>query len=244
MVLDFNKHYDFDPYYTREKDLTYSNRSTNKEKWGAILACVVYFAVVAFLIGVAIYVVFWQSLLWPLFIIGLGILFISFIASVVTVSFRDILNHEVSIELNQNGFTQTIKSRKTKETQELHLPFEKMESVMMRRFLYVVNPRKYSPGTYWLSVELAMKGLTEYGEMVLKKFPLKNPDEIQLWINQFQQNNVPIYYTSTLIKDLTLEGYDQLHKVKYPEETGDISLAYKTVDKEAPANWDGKRIYH
>src|SRR3954454_9451785 len=122
MVFDFDKHYDFDPYYTREKDLTYTNRFTNKEKWVAALFCVVYFVIAAFLIGVAIYVVFWQSLIWPLLIIVPGILFITLIAIAITKGFRDILNHKVSIELNPTGFTQTIKYLKTQETQELYLP--------------------------------------------------------------------------------------------------------------------------
>jgi hypothetical protein len=244
MAFDINEHYDFDTFYTREKELTYSNRYTNMEKWGAILVSVCYLGIVAFFIGVAIYVVFWESLIWPVFIIGLGALLPVSIAAVVISNFRKILNHQVFIELHQKGFTQTIKNRKTQEIQELHLPFNRMESVTMGRFLYVVSAKKHSPGTYWLSIELAIKGLTQDGKMVVKRFPLKNPDEIQLWIEHFQQNKIPIYYTDTLIKDLTLEGYDKIVKVKYPEETGELALAYKTVDQNAPLNWDGKQIYH
>lgn len=244
MAIDINEHYDFDAFYSKEKDLTYSNRYSNKERWGAIFACVFYFSIVAFFIGVAIYVVIWESLIWPVFIIGLGALLPIGIAIAVTTNFRKILTNQVSIELNQDGFTQRITNQKIQEVHELHLPFKNMESVTMGRHLYVVRGRKHSPGTYWLSMEVAMKGVTVDGELVLKRFPLKNPDEIQLWIEQFQQNNIPIYYIDTLIKDLPLEEYDKIDKLRYPEETGDIQLAYKTEDQKAPLNWDGKRIYH
>ncbi|KAB7667739.1 hypothetical protein [Bacillus sp. B1-b2] len=138
---------------------------------------------------------------------------------------------------------QTIRNRKTNQVQEIHLPFEKMDSVTMGRFLYLITPKKYGTGTYWLSIELAMKGYTADGQLVLKKFPLKNPDEIEQWIEQFQQHHVPLYYTNTFLKDLTLDDYDTMKKKKYPEETGEIELAYKTVNQEAPMNWDGKKIY-
>ncbi|MBW8352050.1 hypothetical protein K0H71_21850 [Bacillus sp. IITD106] len=183
-------------------------------------------------------------MIWPLFLIGFGALFFAVIGAAVGIRFLDILNHEVTIELNETGFIQTITKLKTQETKELHLAYENIESVTLGRFLYVVTPRRYSIGTYWISMELAIKGVTRAGKMVLKRLPLKNPDEIQLWINQFQQNNITIYFTDTLIKDLTLDDYDNINKVKYPEETGDIPLAYKTVEKPAPANWDGKRIYN
>ncbi|WP_312096127.1 hypothetical protein [Niallia sp.] len=244
MAFDINEHYDFDTFYTREKDLIYSNRYTKKEKWGNIFSCILFFSMVAALIGLAVYVYSLEKVVWPIFLIGLGAMLPAFIGVIIATTTRKIHHHEVVIELQPMGFTQTIKNQKTTEIQELYLPFEKMESVTMGRFLYVVNGRKYSPGTYWHCIELAMKGLTLDGKMVLKKFLLKNPDEIDLWISQFQQNNITIYFTETLLKDLTLEDYDKLNKVKYPEETGDIALAYKTEGQKAPVNWDGKRIYH
>jgi hypothetical protein len=244
MSIDINEHYDFDSFYTREKDLTYTNRYTNKEKWGAIFVGVFYFGAAAALIGTAIYVFFLESLIWPVLIISLGALLPLSIAVVLTNHFRKILNNQVTIELQEKGFTQTIENRKTQEIQKLHLSFEKMESVTMGRHLYVINGRKNSPGTYWLSIELAIKGLAQDGELVLKRFPLKNPDEIRLWIEQFKQNNIPIYFIDRLLGNLTLIEYDKLDKLKYPEETGEIVYAYKTEDQKAPLNWDGKRVYH
>lgn len=242
--MKFNEHYNFEAFYTREEDLTYSNRNRMEEKGWVLLFFAFFFCIIAFLIGLGIYLYFWKSLILPVFLIGFGALFFAVIGAAVGFRFLDVLNHEVDIELNEIGFIQTIKKRKTQETMELHLPYETIESVTLGRFLYVVSPRRYSIGTYWISMELAIKGVTPDGQMVLKRLPLKNPDEIQLWINQFQRNNIPIYYMDTLIKDLTLNDYDKINKVKYPEETGEIPLAYKTVGKPAPVNWDGKKIHN
>lgn len=244
MTIDINAEYSNGAFYRREKDLTYSNRYTRADKHGAIFLCVFCYMIVVALIGVAIYVVFWESLIWPIFIIGLGAILPIFIAVVVTDHFRKMLTFQVTVELNETGFSQLIKNRKTEETKELQLPFKTMESVTMGRFLYVVRGRKYSPGTYWICIELAMKGITQDGELILKRFPLKNPDEIRLWIEKLQQNQIPIYFIDRLLKDLTLEDYDHLDKEKYPEETGELRLAYKTEGQTAPLTWDGKQIYH
>lgn len=244
MEHDVNELYSSDPFYTREKDLTYSNHFKKKDKWGNIFGSVFCFGIVVALIGVAIHVYLLESKVWPVLIIGVGAILPMFIGIVLASHTRKILDYEVSIELNQKGFRQIIKNRKTQEVQELHLPFETMESVTMGRFIVVLTGRKHSPGTYWICTELAMKGRSRDGKMVLKRFPLKNPDEIQLWIRQFQQNNIPIYFTNTLIKDLPLEEYDNIKKAKYPDESGEIPLAYKTEGVEAPVNWEGKRIYH
>lgn len=244
MEHDINEHYAFDTFYTREKELIYSNHFKKSDKWGNIIGSVFFFGVAVALIGVAVHVYLVESLVWPVILIGLFTILPIAIGIVFARHTRKILDYDVSIELNQQGFSQIIKNRKTQEVQEFHLPFETMESVTMGRFIVVLTGRKHSPGTYWICIELAMKGHTQDGKMVLKRFPLKNPDEIQLWIKQFQQNNIPIYFTNTLIKDLPLEEYDNIKKVKYPDETGEIPLAYKTEGVEAPVSWEGKRIYH
>lgn len=244
MEQDVNELYAFDSFYTRETDLTYSNQFKKKDKWGNIIGSVFFFGVAVALIGVAVHVYLVESLVWPVILIGLFTILPIAIGLVFARHTRKILDYDVSIELNQQGFSQIIKNRKTQEVQELHLPFETMESVTMGRFIVVLTGRKYGPGTYWICIELAMKGRAQDGKMVLKRFPLKNPDEIQLWIKQFQQNNIPIYFTNTLIKDLPLEEYDNIKKVKYPNESGEIPLAYKTEGVEAPVSWEGKRVYY
>lgn len=243
MEIDPNKEYRNGSFYRREKELTYSNHYTKADKQEAIFICVFCYGIVAGIIGITLYAVISESIIWPIFIVPLGAILPGFISWVVTENLRKMLTYQVFIELNETGFFQTIKNRKTEERKELHLPFKTMESVTMGRHLHLVRGRKQNPGTYWLSIELAMKGRTQDGSMILKRFPLKNPDEIQQWIAKFQQNKIPIYYMDRLLKNLTLEDYDKIDKVTYPEETGEISFAYKTEGQPAPLNWDGKKMY-
>ncbi|KAB7667738.1 hypothetical protein [Bacillus sp. B1-b2] len=88
MAYDINEHYAFDAYYVKEEGLTYSNRHTWKEKWAGIAVCAFFFGVAATLIGYIFYVIFWQSLFWPVLIIGLGALLVSAIAVIVLTGFR------------------------------------------------------------------------------------------------------------------------------------------------------------
>jgi len=243
MEIETKDEYRNGSFYKRESDLTYSNRFTKEDKQGAIFICVFCYSIVAALSGGVIYGAISQSVIWPIFLIPLGLILPGFIAAVVTDNLRKMLTYRVSIELNESGFIQTIKNIKTHERKDFYLPFKTMESVTMGRHLHLVRGRKSNPGTYWLSIELAMKGKTSDGKIILKRFTLKNPDEIQLWIEKFQQNQIPIYYMDRLLKDLTLEDYEKIEKVPYPEETGEILLAYKTDGQKAPLNWDGKKIY-
>lgn len=216
------------------KDLKYSSELPAWSRY-------VHYAIIGFLgiIALAIFsfgmylLIYESDWIFSFILAGLGI-FIGWICWILIGVTR--FQHEVimKIELREDGFFTSVQNLKTGKLFEELVPFAQMDEVLIGRIFRYVQTPKNVPRYYIAGAKIIMVWTDEQGKRQFGTFGEEKQENLDLWIERFRQNGVPVYNTQLNITQVNhpqlSEAYEQIPKLPYDGESPYFQTGLKIYD--------------
>lgn len=142
---------------------------------------------------------------------------------------RKYLDYAVKVELRDDGYFNSFHNKKTIKTEEILLPYEKMEYVLIGKsyLLMPMNAQTFNGIEPRLKkvaqAKLFIKGTSSLGEEEVLTFQIGNHEMFDEWIRVFREKQVPLYCTE-LSLNLTPNTLDAIASIPKQEYEGTLSF--------------------
>lgn len=114
---------------------------------------------------------------------------------------RKYLDYAIKVELRDAGYYYSFHNKKTIKTEEILLPYEKIEYVLIGKsyLLMPINEQTFNGIEPRLKkvaqAKLFIKGISSLEKEEILTFKIGNKEMLEEWVRVFKENQVPLYHT-------------------------------------------------